>query len=751
MIDFEYINNSTPLEAALFYARNGIAIAPVKPRTKDKFFYYPEYPGRPSDKFPEGNPYSWQGQATTDEARIKRYFSDHPDANICAAWGTQSKNIFVIDFDNHPGAESGFESKADFESENHCKLPDTISVITGEGSGEHYFYIGNGNVKKEEGIYPGIDVRANGSYSLLPPSIHPNGTKYQWEASCSDFSEMAQADEVIYKFLRMTKDSSSKGISSNKQYLEPKKEEYKLPDVIPVSKRNKELHKLAASLHGKGLPENVVRAAVLEANKQCCTTPLLEDEVLKLIASVFNSEALKRPKYISVSKQGGDKVNTSALAEHIRRELKYIIVREPGRNSFFIYVYEDGYYKLYSPDLFKGIIKKYITDYSLYILKMHDVEETYRNLITDLNFRTTEEINSNEDLVNFENGFVKITKNNISLIPHDSAILSTIRIPTVWTAEQKPTPIFDAYISKLTNGNKGIEKLLLEFIGACISNVKFYRMKKALFMFGDGDTGKSQLKALTEKIIGEGNFMAVDLPELEARFGTSNVYNKRLVGSSDMTFATVKEMKIFKKLTGGDSIDVEFKGQDTFSYKYNGALWFCMNKLIKFGGDNGQWVYNRIIPIRCTNVIPEANQDKQLLDKLYSEREGIIHKCILALQDVIKNGYTFTEPQEIKALRKEYIEMNSTAITFFKECMTERTTDNYMNRISSSRCYKVYAAWCKDMNNGYVLSQAEFRTALSDYLNASWDELTRRENSGVFMKDFTLTMKTFDEYRNEAV
>ena len=106
-----------------------------------------------------------------------------------------------------------------------------------------------------------------------------------------------------------------------------------------------------------------------------------------------------------------------------------------------------------------------------------------------------------------------------------------------------------------------MENLLLEFMGAVFSNVKGWRMKKALFLYGPGDTGKSQLKSLTERILGKQNFIGIDLAEIEARFGTAGIYGKRLAGSSDMGFLTVQELKAFKKCTGGDSLFAEFTAQ----------------------------------------------------------------------------------------------------------------------------------------------------------------------------------------------
>ena len=133
----------------------------------------------------------------------------------------------------------------------------------------------------------------------------------------------------------------------------------------------------------------------------------------------------------------------------------------------------------------------------------------------------------------------------------------------------------------LTNGDAAIRQLLLEFMGACISNVKGWRMKKALFLVGEGDTGKSQLKSLVERLLGTGNYIGIDLTEIEARFGTGALYGTRLAGSSDMSFLTVAELKTFKKITGGDSLFAEFKGQQGFEFTYGGLLWFCMNRLPK--------------------------------------------------------------------------------------------------------------------------------------------------------------------------
>lgn len=322
---------------------------------------------------------------------------------------------------------------------------------------------------------------------------------------------------------------------------------------------------------------------------------------------------MNTPEFIVYSGKKGYTVLCPALARHIRKHLNYFMVRDSGTGGMLIYVYERGCYKIYAPNMFMGIIKGYITRYNEDTLKMSYVNETYNHLTTDLVFRNSNDLNADENIINFQNRILNLT--DMSLKSHSPNILSTIQIPCDWLGPETPTPVFDSLINTLTNGDKDIEKLLLQFMGVCISNINGSRMKKTLFMVGNGDTGKSQLKSLTEMLLGRGNYIGIDLKEIESRFGTGNIYNKRLAGSSDMSFLSVDELKTFKKCTGGDSLFAEFKGQKGFEFTYKGLLWFCTNKLPKFGGDNRKWVYDRILGVDCKNVIPKEKQDKSSLIK----------------------------------------------------------------------------------------------------------------------------------------
>ena len=439
----------------------------------------------------------------------------------------------------------------------------------------------------------------------------------------------------------------------------------------------------------------------------------------------FIRSKMDHPYFIRFNEMTGEPyVVVPLLAKYVREHLNYILVRDNGKQGLLKYVYEGGCYRLYSNDMLMGVIKQYIADYDEELVKMGNVTEALQHITTDLNYVGQGELDANEGLINFKNGLLHVTERDVNLIPHTPTVYSTIQIPCDWTDRPEPTPVFDAYMKKLTNGDPAIERLLLEFIGVCISNIKGWRLKKSLFLVGDGDTGKSQLKSLVERLLGKGNFIGIDLKEIEARFGTGAIYGTRLAGSSDMSFLTVDELKTFKKITGGDSLYAEFKGQQAFEFTYNGLLWFCMNRLPKFGGDDGQWVYNRIMVVRCPNVIPKEQQDKRLLDKLYAERGGIVYKAIRALQTVIRNGYRFSEPESVTAARERYMSENSTVVSFFDECMCPWPKGRINLHCTTGRIYRVYQAWCRENNNGFAKTAKEFRETLAAHLGCAYADMT---------------------------
>ena len=146
------------------------------------------------------------------------------------------------------------------------------------------------------------------------------------------------------------------------------------------------------------------------------------------------------------------------------------------------------------------------------------------------------------------------------------------------------------------------------------------------------------------------------------------------------------------------------------------------------------------------NVIPLEEQDKLLLDKLYAERNGIIYKAVMALRNVIANGYIFSEPDSVKLARKVYRSENNTPLAFWSECMTERLGGKIVDGCTTSKVYDVYKAWCADNNHGYYKTAREFREEICSLLKSSWEDITVRRACGNVYRDYTLTADAKQTY-----
>ena len=269
-----------------------------------------------------------------------------------------------------------------------------------------------------------------------------------------------------------------------------------------------------------------------------------------------------------------------------------------------------------------------------------------------------------------------------------------------------------------------------------------YRMKQSVFMVGAGNTGKTVLKNFLTELIGAENCSSIDIYQLENQFAKIQMFNKRLVGSNDMSFMSVRELKTFKQATGGDRIYAEYKGENGIDFVFNGVLWFCGNTLPKFSGDRGDWVYNRIIVIECTNIIDESKQDKQLVKHLLEEKEYIVSLAITGLQKVINNGYKYDIPDYCKQSRDDYKIDNHSFLKFYDECVIPRPTDKVVDKCTTRVFYDIYKAWCRDNNNNFFETKGEVRKIL-EQLGMS-DKI--KYNGYYYYKHITLTNETKRDY-----
>lgn len=138
---------------------------------------WPVFPCEPRGKKPL-TPHGFK-DATTDPERIAAWWCRWPEANI----GFRTGALVVVEIDGR----EGMRARAELEAQG-LDWPVTLAAMTGRRPGMHYYFrppegvrIANAvGVRGARGLGPGIDVRGDGGYVIVPPSVHPTGRRYAW-------------------------------------------------------------------------------------------------------------------------------------------------------------------------------------------------------------------------------------------------------------------------------------------------------------------------------------------------------------------------------------------------------------------------------------------------------------------------------------------------------------------------------------------------------------------------------------------
>jgi hypothetical protein len=140
----------TALDAARRYRALGCSVVPAIPRTKKPLVSWKTFQAR-----------------RPDEREIRAWYQARPDAGVIIVCGRVS-GIAVVDIDPRNGGDLRLAGQF------------TGPVAETGSGGLHAYLAADVTIPKRPALLPGVDLQAEGSYVLAPPTVHPNGTPYRW-------------------------------------------------------------------------------------------------------------------------------------------------------------------------------------------------------------------------------------------------------------------------------------------------------------------------------------------------------------------------------------------------------------------------------------------------------------------------------------------------------------------------------------------------------------------------------------------
>jgi hypothetical protein len=223
--------------------------------------------------------------ATTNEQIIREWWTRWPDANIGVRTGSAS-NLVAIDMDPRNGGDISLER---LEAE-HGPLPETVEGLTGGGGRHLLFQHPGGTVRsRANALGPGLDVKGDGGYVVVPPSVHPTGRRYEWEIMHRPL-EIPVAP--LPDWMRPLLEEPEQVIPTTARHAE----EWRtlVENGADEGSRNNTITRLAGHLLRRRVDPFVVLSFLLSWNRTHCRPPLTDEEVGKIVDNIARREAIRR-------------------------------------------------------------------------------------------------------------------------------------------------------------------------------------------------------------------------------------------------------------------------------------------------------------------------------------------------------------------------------------------------------------------------------------------------------------------------
>ena len=230
-------------------------------------------PVRRRDKRPVGQ---WL-HAQSQRANLADVVLWHDEGHNLAVVTGQLSGVVVVDCDSEDAVREV------------ARRGMPVTPTAASGRGRHYFLRWEEPVRNRVQLGADIDIRGDGGYVIVPPSVHESGRRYRWVDGLS-LGDVPLAP-VPGWVLEQATDKTVDGVFERR----PDDEWWMLFDEqVGSGGRNNRCAVLAGYLLRKWVAPGVVERLLLDWNRLHCDPPLSAGEVARTVRSVAQCEERRR-------------------------------------------------------------------------------------------------------------------------------------------------------------------------------------------------------------------------------------------------------------------------------------------------------------------------------------------------------------------------------------------------------------------------------------------------------------------------
>lgn len=286
------------------------------------------------------------------------------------------------------------------------------------------------------------------------------------------------------------------------------------------------------------------------------------------------------------------------------------------------------------------------------------------------------------------------------------------RLPVCLRQTKAPTPNFNKWLNDLFSDED--IPVIQQYLGYCL--VPTNNSQKALFLVGEGGSGKSVLGVILNALLGNAMLTTSNTNDfLNDKFKLPELEHKLVMYDDDLDSQALTGTGLYKKLiTNNLDITADRKYGQPFQFTPYAKLVSCCNEMLSAESDGTDGFFRRLLPIvtkpKADNFVP----DLHFYDKVKAEAEGI---CLWAMQGLLKliaNDWEMTPSAKTESYLSAKKEMGNPFPSFFADVF-EHDKDG---SVSSVEIYNIYKKWCRA--NGVTY---DTQKALTNWLTDNAEKL----------------------------
>lgn len=429
------------------------------------------------------------------------------------------------------------------------------------------------------------------------------------------------------------------------------------------------------------------------------------------------------------------RVTEKDVQTQLTREISHLgILRFDGETAYLNV--RTHWQKISRVDLLK-VIRNLIDPDDRYEVGSSVIAEVAKRLAEDVSLQFSIEAANTvqEYLINFKNGVYNILTSKFTTDRSKWVFDYVLNVNYIERCTEKDCPVFMKFI-KTSAGLENLQCILIS-LGFGISSLT--KVKKAIFLFGETDGGKSTLldflnNAVTPELVSNINFQ-----QLGSGYFVIQLLGKKLNISYDNSSKAMDNEQMFKSIVAGERISARALRENPVQFVPTAKLFFASNKPYTYKNPDLA-LYRRMVFIPFEYSVRPEDQDKELLQKLEQERDFVFSLAAKTLKGFVESGYNFKMSPKAQA----YLESRIAALHSVDGFLDDRTTIDEKGSVSAATLFEAYKLWCNE-NALDADDRAEFKESVLAFApNIEYKKVGPRSKRVWGFKGIRL--KTSDEF-----